>query len=101
MYLFISTPNLLIQACMAVIVLGVFYNLWVSTKAYGGIVGTAVRLLGVGLVFFSLSSLEHALVTFNIVHLTYEVSILQDVLSLLGLSFLGLGFSKLAAGAKA
>jgi hypothetical protein len=101
MYLFESSTNLIIQGCMAAIFIGVMYNLFVSTKAYGGIVGKSIRLIGIGIIFFSLTSLEHALVNFSILKPTFETSILQDSLSLVGLIFLGLGFSKLASGTKA
>ena len=100
MYNFVSSANLIIQGCIAAILLGVLYNLMVSTKAYGGIVGKAIRLIGIGIIFFSLSAIEHALVTFAIIEPTIQSSILQDSMSLIGLIFLGLGFSKLASGTK-
>lgn len=100
MYQFESSTNLIIQGCIAAVLIGVFYNLMISTKAYGGIVGKAIRLIGIGIIFFSLSAIEHALVSFSIVQPTLQSAILQDVMSLIGLVFLGLGFSKLASGTK-
>ena len=100
MYQFESSANLIIQGCIAAVLIGVFYNLMISTKAYGGIVGRAIRLLGIGIIFFSLSAIEHALVNFSIIQPTLQYAILQDVMSLIGLVFLGLGFSKLASGTK-
>ncbi|MBX4187073.1 MAG: hypothetical protein KW802_02320 [Candidatus Doudnabacteria bacterium] len=72
----------------------------ISTKAYGGIVGTAIRLIGIGIVFFAISAIEHALVSFAIIMPTLQSAMLQDIMSLVGLVFLGLGFSKLASGTK-
>ncbi|HEX9502743.1 MAG TPA: hypothetical protein VF974_00260 [Patescibacteria group bacterium] len=100
MFQFESTTNLFIQGCIAVVLIGVFYNFMITTKAYGGIVGKAIRLLGIGIIFFSLSAIEHALVNFSIIKPTLQSAILQDIMSLIGLVFLGLGFSKLASGTK-
>ena len=101
MYLFNSEANLVIQGCIAVVIIGVFYNLWSSTKAYGGIIGKALRWIGVGILFFSLAAIERALVNFSIIEPTLTTGIIQDCMSLIGLVFLGLGFSKLASVAKA
>jgi hypothetical protein len=100
MYQFDSSANLIIQGCIAAVLIGVFYNLMISTKAYGGIVGRAIRLIGIGITFFSLAAIEHALVTFSIIQPTLQSAVLQDAMSLVGLVFLGLGFSKLASGTK-
>jgi hypothetical protein len=101
MYEFASQANLIIQGCIVAVLIGVFYNLMISTKAYGGIVGKSIRLIGIGILFFSLSAIERALVNFSVIQSTFQSGIIQDVLSLMGLIFLGLGFSKLASGTKA
>ncbi|MBX4191612.1 MAG: hypothetical protein KW804_02320 [Candidatus Doudnabacteria bacterium] len=100
MYEFASSANLVIQGCMLAVLIGVFYNLMISTKAYGGIVGKSIRLIGIGILFFSLSAIERALVNFSIIQATIQSGVIQDAMSLLGLVFLGLGFSKLATGTK-
>ncbi len=100
MYLFDSSANLIVQGCIVAVLIGVFYNLMISTKAYGGIIGKAIRLIGVGIIFFSLSAIEHSLVTFSVIKPSLQSATLQDVMSLVGLVFLGLGFSKLASGTK-
>jgi hypothetical protein len=100
MFLFESSANLIIQGCMLVILIGVFHNLVVSTKTYGGIVGKSIRLLGIGIIFFALSAIERALVNFAIIEPTFYMGIVEDVMILLGLIFLGFGFSKLASGSK-
>ena len=101
MYAFDSTTNYVIQGLVAVIIVGVFYNLLASTKAYGGIVGKAIRLIGIGMLFLAISSIERALVNFSIIGANTNAGLMQDILSLLSLVFLGLGFSKLASGSKA
>lgn len=101
MYEFASSANMIIQGCIVAVIIGVFYNLMISTQAYGGIVGKSIRLIGIGILFFSLSAIERALVNFSIIHSTFQTGLIQDILSLLGLVFLGLGFSKLASGTKA
>jgi hypothetical protein len=100
MYQFNSEANLIIHGCIAVIIIGVFYNLMITSKAYGGIVGKAIRLIGIATLFISINALEKVLVNFSIIEPTFASSIFQDVMILFGLIFLGLGFSKLASGAK-
>ena len=100
MYQFNSEVNLIIQACIAVIIIGVFYNLWVSTKVYGGIIGSAIRLLGIGMLFVTIAVIERVLINFSIIQTSPDLALAQDVLNLVGLIFLGLGFSKLASATK-
>jgi hypothetical protein len=101
MYQFNNIVDVLIQGFVVVIIIGVFYNLIVTTKAYGGIIGKAIRLLGVGILFIAMASIERALINFSIIQTSQNIMIVQDVLLLLGLIFAGLGFSKLASGTKA
>ena len=100
MYDYTSQAGLLIQGFLVAILIGVFYNLWVSTKVYGGIIGLAVRLFGIGMLFITLSLIERVLINFGIIQSTPDLAMVQDIMSLIGLVFLGLGFSKLASGAK-
>ena len=92
--------NLIIQGCVAVIIVGVFHSLWMSTKAYGGLIGTAIRLLGLGVLFVVISTIERLLVNFSIIEPNLTLGLAQDLFNLLGLVFLGLGFSKLASATK-
>jgi hypothetical protein len=101
MYELNSQTSLIIQALIGVIIVGVFYNLWVSTRMYGGIIGTAIRLLGVGMLFVTIATFERVLVNFNIIQSSINLAIAQDIFNVIGLVFLGLGFSKLASGTKA
>lgn len=100
MDIFNSSANLIIQGCIAVVLIGVVYNLMVSTRAYGGIVGKATRLFGLGILFFSIAVIERALENFSIIEPSVRSAIFQDIMSLFGLVFLGFGFSKLASGTK-
>lgn len=101
MYDYISQANLIIQGCVAVIIVGMFYDIWSSTKVYGGIVGKAIRLFGLGMLFITISIIENLLVTFLIVQNSPELALAQEIMNLAGLVFLGLGFSKLASANKA
>lgn len=100
MFEFSSQANLIIQGCIVVIILGVFYNLWSSTKVYGGIIGKAIRLLGLGMLFVTIGVIERVLINFHIIASTPNLALAQDVLNLFGLILLGLGFSKLASATK-
>lgn len=101
MYEVSSQAGFIIQGLMAVIIVGVFYNLWVSTRMYGGIIGQAIRLLGVGMLFVTISAIERVLVNFTVIQPSINLAIAQDIFNLIGLVFLGLGFSKLASATKA
>ncbi|OGE81906.1 MAG: hypothetical protein A3H72_02505 [Candidatus Doudnabacteria bacterium RIFCSPLOWO2_02_FULL_48_8] len=92
--------NLVIQGFIAVILVGIFYNVWVSTRVYGGIIGRAVRFLGIGMLFITIAVIEKILLNFALLQATPNLSLAQDVLTLLGLFFLAMGFSKLASVAK-
>jgi hypothetical protein len=92
--------SFLVQGLVTVIVIGGFYSLYASTKVYGGLIGQAIRLLGVGMMFVVIAIIEKILINFAIIPLTPTLSLVQDGFNLLGILFLGLGFSKLAAAAK-
>ena len=89
-----------VQGLVAVIIIGGFYSLYASTKAYGGLIGQAIRLLGVGMIFVVIAIIEKILINFSIIQMTTILSLVQDGFNLLGILFLGLGFSKLAAASK-
>ncbi len=92
--------NILIQGFVAVIILGVFVSLRLSTKLYGGIIGVAIRLFGLGTMFVTLAIIERLLVDLEILPPSPSLVIAQYIFYLLGLACLGLGFSKLASGTK-
>lgn len=95
-----SELNNILQALIIVILCGMLYSLWMTTKAYGGIIGKAVRLIGVGITLISIVVLEKMLVNFSVVENSVDMQLVQDVLTLASLLFLSWGFKKLAAVAK-
>lgn len=95
-----SELNNVLQALIAVILIGMLYSLWATTKAYGGIIGHAVRLLGVGIILISIVVLEKMLLNFGIIFNSDNMQLAQDILTLLSLVFLSWGFKKLASVAK-
>lgn len=93
---------ILIQGLVIIIIIGVVYSLWRTTKTYGGLVGAALKWIGLGMVFFSLEALDRALGNLSFVNYissVYSVSV-HDAILLLGLIFSGIGFSKLTKVAK-
>jgi hypothetical protein len=53
------------------------------------------------MLFVVIATLEKILINFGIIKGADTFSLIQDALNLVGLLFLGIGFSKLAAAAKA
>lgn len=96
-----SELNNILQALIVVILIGMLYSLWLTTRAYGGIIGHAVRLIGIGITLVSVVVLEKMLLNFNVILNSSNLQIAQDVLTLLSLLFLSWGFKKLASVAKA
>ncbi len=100
MYDFPSSSDMVIQVLIGVIIVGVFLNLKNSTKLYGGMIGKAIRLLGFGTLFITLSIIEHLLVTFMVIENTATIAIAQEIMNLIGLALLGSGFFQLVAATK-
>ena len=97
----VSNPiSFLVQGLVAVIIIGAFYSLYSTTKSYGGLIGKAIRFLGVGMIFVVIAVIEKILLNFGVLQVSANLNFLQDGLNLLGILFLGLGFSRLAAAAK-
>ncbi len=92
--------NFVVQGLVAVIVIGGLYSLYASTKAYGGLIGQAIRLLGVGMLFVVITVIEKIILNFGIIQNSANLGLAQDGFLLLGVLFLGLGFSRLAHAAK-
>ena len=100
MYPFISQANLIIQGCIAAIIIGIFYNIWETTKVYGGLIGAAIRLLGIGMLFITVAVIERVLLNANIIFSSSNLALAQDAFNVIGLVFLGIGFSKLGKATK-
>lgn len=89
-----------VQGLVAVIIIGGFYSFYVSSRVYGGLIGKAIRYLGIGMLFVIISVIERILINFGLLPLTVRLSLGEDILSFLGILFLGIGFYKLNAAAK-
>lgn len=90
-----------VQIFLAIIVVGVIYNLWRTTKAFGGLIGIGLKWIGLGIVFFSLEALDRVL---TLGGLSFVESIggtelnqelIHHLLLLFGLLFSAIGFSRL------
>jgi len=88
--------RLLVQTFVVIIVIGGVYNLWRTAKTYGGIVGNGLRWLGLGMILFSLESLDRVLGNLSFINPLSpgNADLFHNVILLLGLLFSGIGFSK-------
>lgn len=100
MYDFNSQTNLIIQGCVAAIIIGMFYNLWISSRQFEGNLGKAFRLFGIGMLFVTIGIIERLLVTFSIINASTNIALWQDLLTVFGLVFFEIGFAKLASSRK-
>ena len=87
-------------------VIGVLYNLWKTTKAYGSIIGQGLRRIGMGILFLTVEAMDRMAQNFSGSDLIggfipkYYLQTSHDALLLTGLFFLILGFSKLSSAMK-
>jgi hypothetical protein len=95
-----SSTNFIVQGLIIAIVLGVYYSLYTSTKLYGGLIGKALRFIGIGMLFITVTVLERVFINFGVLEGTLDLALVQDILNLMGLIFLALGFSKLGSANK-
>ncbi|HYE22025.1 MAG TPA: hypothetical protein VD998_00365 [Verrucomicrobiae bacterium] len=101
MILFGAELNIIIQGLITVIIIGMFYTVWASTRAYGGIIGQSLRLLGFGILFMSVAVIEKMLINFSVITDSANISLTQDVFNLVGLALSAWGFSRLASASRA
>lgn len=96
------TLVLVVQVLVVIIVFGIVYSLWQTTKSYGGLIGAALKWIGLGMVFFSLEALDRVLVNLSFINSFgfSDPSLVHNIILVLGLLFSGLGFSKLTKIAK-
>jgi len=90
----------IIQALILVILIGMMYSLWMTTRAYGGLIGNAIRYIGIGMIMVAVVVLEKMLINFNVVTNSPNLQLAQDLMTLLSLIFLSMGFKRLANIAK-
>jgi hypothetical protein len=94
--------TILIQIFFAIIIVGVVYSLWKTTKVYGGLLGSAFKWIGIGMIFFSLEALDRVLGNYSFVNslANGNTEVWHNALLLLGLLFSAIGFSRLSRIAK-
>ena len=94
--------QLFVQIFVVVIVIGIAHSLWRTTRAYGGLIGGALKWIGLGIVLFALEALGRVLGSLSFVTSVAGRSgpLVHDALLLLGLTFSAIGFSKLTKIAK-
>ena len=96
---------LILQGFMVVIVIGVGYTLWQTTQSYGGLIGSALKWIGLGIVFFTLEAFDRVFGSLGDFSVISSIGFADPMLAhnavlLLGLIFSGVGFSKLTKIAK-
>ncbi len=96
-----SELNNVLQALIVVIMIGMLYTVWHTARAYGGLIGKAVHMVGIGITLVSAVVLEKIIVNFGVVENTVNLVLIQDVLTLASLVFLFIGFRRLAQVGKA
>lgn len=96
------TLVLVVQVLVVIIVFGIVYSLWQTTKSYGGLIGAALKWIGLGMVFFSLEALDRVLANLSFINSFgfSDPAAVHNIILLLGLLFSGVGFSKLTKIAK-
>lgn len=92
----------LVQIFFLVIVVGIAQSLWRTTRAYGGLIGAALKWIGLGIVFFSLEALDRVLGSLSFVNSLGPANpeVVHNALLLLGLLFSAIGFRGLTKVAK-
>lgn len=96
---------LVLQGMVAVIIIGVVYSLWETTKSYGGAIGTALKWVGLGILFFIIEAFDRIFGTLADLSFIDSLTVVDPELVhhgllLLGLLGAGIGFSKLTRAAK-
>jgi len=89
------------------VVIGVVFNLWKITQSFGGIIGSGMRRVGVGIIFLSIEALDRAVQAFGVIGVvnSWVPTILQpvahDLLIVKALFFVTIGFTKFYSATKA
>lgn len=89
------------------VVVGAGYNLIKTTRVYGGIIGKGLQRIGFGIVFFTIEALDRIAVNFGSSSIVGQLSgflpesAIHDLLLLLGLFFVTIGFIKMSQALKA
>ncbi|MDP3741407.1 MAG: hypothetical protein Q8R08_03740 [bacterium] len=88
---------LLVRSFVIIIIIGVVYSLWKTTKSYGGLIGSGLKWIGLGIVFFSLESLDRVLGDLSFINPISPANTesVHNIVLVFGLLFSGIGFSRL------
>ncbi|MBI4054178.1 MAG: hypothetical protein HY397_02510 [Candidatus Doudnabacteria bacterium] len=88
---------------LVAVLIGVFFNLWKTTKVYGGIIGQGLRRIGIGIVFLAIEAIDRVAENFSgygivagLVGRDYNI-FTHDFILLLGLFFISMGFVKFSS----
>jgi len=94
--------TLIVQGLVIVVVIGGVYSLWQTTRAYGGLVGAALKWIGLGMIVFAVVALNRSLgnLVLGSIASDFFSETIENILLLLGLAFSGFGFSRLTKIAK-
>ena len=94
--------TLIIQGLVVIVIIGAVYSLWQTTRSYGGLVGAALKWIGLGMLIFAVVSLNRALgdIVIGSIASDFFSEMAENILLLLGLAFSGIGFSRLTKIAK-
>ena len=98
----VSGVVLFIELLSLVVVGGIIYNLWVTISGFGGLIGAALRFVGIGIFLLALNTLDgviegltevgsETLFGDGILH-----AVIHDGLVLVGFVILAMGLSKLS-----
>lgn len=98
-----DTGQLIVQILVVVILVGIVHSLWRTTKSYGGLIGSGLKWIGVGILFFALEALDRVLGSLSFVDslARQDAGMAHNIILLLGLLFSAIGFSKLTKVTKA
>lgn len=94
--------QLLVQFFVVIIFVGIVLSLRKTTHVYGGLIGGALKWIGLGIVFFAMEALDRVLGDLSFVSSisrTYT-PLVHNAILLFGLAFSTIGFSKLTKIAK-
>ncbi len=101
-----NTTQFVWSALMLAAVVGVLYNLWRTTRAFGGIIGQGLRMIGLGIVFLSVEALDRVAQSFTDTGIisglvSYNLNTtVHNSIFVLGLFFVALGFIRLSSAVK-
>lgn len=100
-----NSGQIVVQIFVIVIIAGTAYSLWRTTRAYGGLIGGALKWIGLGMIMFSLEALDRVLGDLSFVGSLFggnaeNGEIAHNIILLLGLALAAFGFSRLTKIAK-